>query len=107
MVNGVIEVQVQDLYGDYHTVELLYQGSHVFPCSVHYNLPTFISVKAGSAVRLLTLTKKFFESFGLESDLSKNFVIDGLEEAVHRVTKDTDKLRKFCTDEEMKKFCLP
>lgn len=107
IVNGMVEVQVQDLYGDYHTLEQLVQGSHIFQYSIHSTLPTFLSLKAGSAVRLLTLSRKFFESFGLESELAKNFEIDGLEEACHRASKDIDKLRKHCTDPEMKKYCLP
>jgi hypothetical protein len=53
------------------------------------------------------LPRKFFESYGLESDLSKNFIIEGLEEACHKATKDVDKLRKFCVNDEMKKYSLP
>ena len=107
IVNGMVEVQVQDLYGDYHTLEQLLQGSHIFQYSIHSTLPTFLTLRAGSAVRLLTLSRKFFEAYGLESDLAKNFEIDGLEEVCHRATKEIDKLRKFCGDPEMKKYCLP
>lgn len=48
----------------------------------------FTSVRAATAVRVLTLSRHFFENFGLESSSnSKNFVIDGLEKACHKAKK--------------------
>ena len=44
----------------------------------------FISVRAATAVRLLTLSRTFFEDFGLKSTTSKILEIDGLEDACNR-----------------------
>lgn len=39
--------------------------------------------------------------------MSKNIIIDGFEEACHRAKKEMDRLKKFCRDDEMKKYSLP
>ena len=57
VVNGSVEIQVQDRYADYHVVEKLYQGSLIGQYAVHSDKPIFISAKAASAVRLLTLSR--------------------------------------------------
>ena len=39
--------------------------------------------------------------------MSKNVIIEGLEEACHRAKKEIDKMKKYCKEPEIKKFSLP
>ena len=59
---------------------------------MHSDKPSYISIKATTAVRILTLNRSFFENFGLESNITKNFVINGLEEAIFIAKEDVQKL---------------
>lgn len=85
IVNGQIDIQVKNISGDKKLLESLLQGSNIFQYAVHSRLPPFISAKAATCVRVLTLSRQFFQDLGLKgSEVAQDIQIDGLEESIVR-----------------------
>ena len=80
LVNGVIQLGVDDAFGNQHTLEELTQGDVIGQYSTLFQEAIMFNVKAKTTIRVLTLTREFFEKCSNEKD--EDNYIPGLEETI-------------------------